>query len=266
MNNLRFISCSATFIALLTLAPAARAGDNPNAQAHLAKATAHYNLQEWKAAIDEYRAAYQLDPNPQTLFPIAQAQRMSGDCRSAILSYRAYIRGASASGAHAAEDLVKECQKTIDEQDRAAKAALEPPRTPDVKKETPATPPSSAPAVKQAPAAPGPWILDPLGDVLVVVGVGGLAVGGTLLTLGNVAMGGSAAKPDYRAYDLAVDAASVQQTAGVVALIGGGVFAGLAVWRFIAVANRNARERTALQGLSVSPGPGGGSVSYQARF
>lgn len=265
-TSMKVVVTHCTAVALLLLASAALA-DNPEAQSHVSKATAHYNLQEWTAAIDEYKAAYQLEPKNETLWGIAQAQRMSGDCRSATLSYRAFARGASANGAHAADELIKECQHTIEEQDKAAKAALEAPPPPP----KPAAPPVSAPAAPppaKAAEAPhrGPWVLDPLGDVLAVVGVGGLAVGATFLILGDTAMARSTSNADYRAYHSAADAAAVQQTIGVVGLVGGAVFASLAVWRFSAVASRNAKERNALSGVAVSPAQHGGFVSYELRF
>ena len=94
-------------VLLLALASAPALADE--ASDHADRATRAYNLQDWNTALAEYRKAYQLDPKPETLWAIAQTQRLSGDCRSAVLTYKAYIRGASAAGANAAEAWVHKC-------------------------------------------------------------------------------------------------------------------------------------------------------------
>ncbi len=53
-------------------------------------------LEEYKAAkyadaVVTIGKAYALDPKPETLFTLAQAERLSGDCKSAVVHYRQVI-------------------------------------------------------------------------------------------------------------------------------------------------------------------------------
>jgi len=252
---------------LLALASTAHA---QTADEHASRATRFYNLQDWPNALKEYREAYAADPKPETLWSIAQVQRLSGDCRGAIFTYKAYMRGASSGGANAAQDLITKCEATIAAQERAAERATETttasPQTPHEITATPTTPTTPPPPVTpqkpEKPAPPGPWILDPLGDVLGVVGLGGLVTGGVFLVLGNVGMGQTSQAATYQTYDHNVDVARTQQQVGVAVAIGGAVFAGLAVWRFAVVAGRNKKEAA----VSLTPMVGGGYASYSMRF
>lgn len=51
-----------------------------------------YDLREYVTAIDDFKRAYALFPEPTILFDIAQAYRMLRDCDSAGVTYRSYIR------------------------------------------------------------------------------------------------------------------------------------------------------------------------------
>ena len=212
---------------------------------HVARATRFYNLQDWPKALQEYKTAYRDDPRPELLWSIAQVERLSGDCRSAIFTYEAYARGASASGAAAARDLIDKCRATLAASDRAVAP----------KKEARAAPPPPRPIAKQKP-----WILDPLGDVLALVAFGGLASGTALLTLGNFGIAASSSAPTYQAYDRAVVVAHTEQQIGVGLAIGGCAFAGLALWRFVVVSSRARHEMST---VVVAPAPGGASLTVR---
>ena len=56
------------------------------------RATKHYNLSEYKEALDEFKDAYRAFEEPLLLFNIAQCQRQLGLRTDAIHSYRAYLR------------------------------------------------------------------------------------------------------------------------------------------------------------------------------
>lgn len=107
-------------LALVALAPSARA---QSADEHLARALTFYNLQDWPHALAEYKEAYAIAANPDVLWSIAQVERLSGDCRGAIFTYKAYARGASARGAGAAQELIAKCEATLVAQEKAADAA-----------------------------------------------------------------------------------------------------------------------------------------------
>jgi hypothetical protein len=230
---------------------------------HVERGTRFYNLQNWNGALKEYREAYTLDPKPETMWAIAQTQRLSGDCRAAILSYKAYVRGASAQGASVAEDFIEQCQADLDAHQRAVDeaAARQAARPVEPAPSNPVTAPP--PVAKSRPADPS-WVFDPLGDTLFVVGIGAFVGGGVYFLIGNSDMSATAQKTSYQAYDTAVDAARSEQHLGASAALGGVVLLGLATWRFHAVASDHDREPlTAFTPLII---PGGGVVSYGGRF
>ncbi len=69
----------------------------PQAQAALAD-TAYeegrrlYDLREWDQAIGKFKEAYRIRPDAKSLFNIAQAFRLKGDCVEAVNFYRTYKR------------------------------------------------------------------------------------------------------------------------------------------------------------------------------
>ncbi|HTR51385.1 MAG TPA: hypothetical protein VMJ10_11805 [Kofleriaceae bacterium] len=247
---------------VLSLAPAVAVADD--AQEHNDRATRAYNVQDWTTALREYKAAYEIEPKPDTLWAIAQTQRLSGDCRSAVLTYRAYMRGASSAGANAAEQWIQQCQATIEAQQRAADDVMKQP-APVTPAPAPQPAPQPAPTpVQHKPEAPRSAWADPLGDTLGVLSVAALVGGGYFLLSGNSDMSAAASKPTYQMYTKAVDDARSEQNTGTYALIGGGVLAGLAVWRFVAVATRH--DNATIQAFTPVPVPGGAVVTYGGSF
>ena len=73
--------------------------DDPNPRKAEAKvlydsASKHYDLREFKQAIDEFKKAYELLPEPLFLFDIAQSYRQLHDCENARGFYKNYLRNA----------------------------------------------------------------------------------------------------------------------------------------------------------------------------
>jgi hypothetical protein len=56
------------------------------------EAIKHYDLREFTEAIDGFRKAYDLLPDPEFMFDIAQAYRQLHDCDNANAFYRTYLR------------------------------------------------------------------------------------------------------------------------------------------------------------------------------
>jgi len=254
----RCVAVVSSFCFALSLAHGAAAQSSDDAAEHASKATRAYNIQDWSNALKEFREAYSLDPKPQYLWAMAQTQRLSGDCRSAMLTYKAYQRTASAEQYSQAQEWINKCQAEISEQERLLQQQQQPQSQ---QQQQPQPPPQP-----EKPKEHGPWILDPLGDVLLVLGVGGLAVGGVFLGVGNSDMSATASLPTYQQYDKAVDSARNEQVIGLAVLGGGALFAALAVWRFAAVGARNAKEKAGAQSVGLLPQPGGGFVSYRLSF
>lgn len=67
--------------------------DKAEADKHYQLGKRHYNLNEWDEAIDEFKTAYKLFPDPVNLFNIAQAYRLKGkNCTAAAQFYANYQR------------------------------------------------------------------------------------------------------------------------------------------------------------------------------
>jgi tetratricopeptide (TPR) repeat protein len=52
----------------------------------------HYELAEYAAAIADFKEAFRITDQPELLFNIAQAYRLSGDCRQAVTFYKTFLR------------------------------------------------------------------------------------------------------------------------------------------------------------------------------
>jgi hypothetical protein len=82
---------------LLLLSSSFAGADEPpeearrRAKAHVKQGTAHYNVGSWDLAIAEYQAAYDLAPNPDMLFNLAQANRMKGAKKTALELYQRFL-------------------------------------------------------------------------------------------------------------------------------------------------------------------------------
>lgn len=128
------------------------------------KAKAHFDVQEYAEAEAELKQAYKLDPKPQILYALAQAQRMAGACDRAIVSYQNFLRTSPPA------DQAKLAQDNID----TCKAEPKPEPKPE-----PQPPPKPVPP----PAVHGvTWSHDWAGHLLVIGGA--IAAGaGTYLAL-----------------------------------------------------------------------------------
>ncbi len=154
------------------VAHADRANDGTAAaRQHHARAVRHFEAQQYDAAIEAFQSAYQIDPRPELVYGIAQAERLRGNCARAIVAYETYLRsGPAERQAAAARANIERCR----EREAAPAAPPEPTASPATTAEPPvAQPVAATPAFVEAP-----WYADSLGGVLTVsgvaVGVGGL--------------------------------------------------------------------------------------------
>jgi tetratricopeptide (TPR) repeat protein len=69
----------------------------PDVRAIVERAQRHFDLGEYEEAIAGFREAYRLDPRPGLLFNLGQAYRLHGDCVTAALMYRNFLRLAPGS-------------------------------------------------------------------------------------------------------------------------------------------------------------------------
>jgi hypothetical protein len=69
----------------------ARADDLPKAQTAYRLGTQHYDLGEYREALEAFKEAYRNHEDPTFLFNLAQCYRQLGDKQAAIRAYRTYL-------------------------------------------------------------------------------------------------------------------------------------------------------------------------------
>jgi tetratricopeptide (TPR) repeat protein len=161
-------------------------------KAHLTKAKAHFDLQEYADAEKELKEAYRMDPKPEVLYGIAQAQRMGGACERAIVTYKTYLRGnPPAAQRKLAEDNIATCEATLKTAVKPPDKPVNPPDKPD-KPDNPDKPPDKPDKTDQPdkPVKPAeitvtvgkPWYKNGIGHAFMLSGAGAIT-GGVLLAM-----------------------------------------------------------------------------------
>lgn len=179
-------------------------GAAASAMQHFRAGQKHYNLSEFGEALREFKEAYRIKDDPAMLFNIAQCQWKLGDLRTAVHSYRAYLRmGKDPPNRAEVENRIQDLEnrlKSDEDVRRSAEAAPVQP-LPTTVENAPAeqsTAPASLPAAPEAagtsaapavlvtgpatPPAPAArplyrrwWFWTALGVVVVAAAAGGLA-------------------------------------------------------------------------------------------
>lgn len=222
-------------IAILAVSFGDRADADPTKDAKEAKERQErgrrlYATQDYEGAITEWRAAYVLVPNVDLLFAIGQAQRLKGDCASALVTYKNVLREkVSKKQVDEVEKVIAICEDTIAKAKPAepAKPAPEPTPTPAPVVEAPAPAPTPMPIepVRDTPKKSA-WYTDKLGMGLLAGGVVGTAVGATFFVLANGASSDADAATSYEAFD---SAAATAKRDRVISAVGFGVGGALIV-------------------------------------
>jgi hypothetical protein len=222
-----------TSLLAVLLSPALGHADDGSEHARVA--TRAYDLQDWATALKEYKAAYSVDPKPEYLWRLAQAQRLSGDCANAILSYKTYQRTASASQTSAAADWIKTCEAELAAQQRPVKQATTGGPTP------PPPVPTPAAALPPLPPPPAPrnsiWYRDSLGNTLILLAVGSFVGGAVFLAEANSAAMAATSGTDASWMSSRNTAKTESIIGGVFIGVGTVLYAG-AMWRYLTVSAR----------------------------
>ena len=160
----------ASFVLVATIRSAA-AAEPGDAKARYISGQSHYNLNEFAEALQDFKEAYRLHPDPAFLFNIAQCERQLGDFDEAIKFYRSYLRNKpDATNAREVQRKIEELKGLADAKRKSSEGAphsVIPPATPPPEPAhapppapiAPLTPPPAA--VASPPSPPGPNLAPP---------------------------------------------------------------------------------------------------------
>jgi tetratricopeptide (TPR) repeat protein len=190
---------------------------------------------KYTLAAEAFRKAYEIEPAPKHLFNQAQAERLAGDCDSAIEHYRAFLLTEP-------DDARRDT--TITQLHKCGASPTAPAPTAPAPTAPSPTPPAPSAIVPQPPVPlPAPvvrepplrWYEDALGDVLLGVGVAGIAVGVALLATSFAGEGALGDAPDYATHRDDVSGVETFRSAGAVVAALSGAFVAGAIVRYVIV-------------------------------
>ncbi|HTM23455.1 MAG TPA: hypothetical protein VL172_23190, partial [Kofleriaceae bacterium] len=239
-------------MAMLAFAADARAQNEPDD--HLQRGLRYYTTQDYERAIEEFRAGFTLDPRREFLFALGQAERLSGDCGSAILYYQAFLRAQPAAAqADAAREQIQVCHLLLSTEKPKRRAlahdSIDRDEPPPLVRQRRALAPAPAPArIDDTPA----WYSDVTGDALLGGGVVMLALGGGLWAASVSAASAADGAATYPEYDALIGRARTRRTLALTAGAAGTALVGAAIWRF--------RWGRGHHRAAVALSPGGGQV------
>jgi tetratricopeptide (TPR) repeat protein len=227
--------------------PAARAHVQgvmkPAARAHLQAGMKLYEQEHFVEAIAELRQGLAIDPQPDILYALGQAERKRGDCAHAVEYYQSCLALVNDPAAAAAIKVqIERCQVS---------SGAEPQKPFEVEPwptESAGAKPAAAEAAQLTPASPSPspspahersWRRDPLAASAVAVGLGGIVAGGVLVGLAKARL--DVASDSYQKYSDARGWPNVW-TGGIVSLSVGGALVAFGVVRYAVVAARARRS------------------------
>ena len=201
-----------------------------------------YKAGKYADAVATLRRAYAAAPKPDTLFALAQAERLDGDCKTAAAHYHQVIEQVSDL------NIAKLVQQTL---------AL-------CEKDEPRAPPEPKPEAKPEPRAEPPQIVtktvvrevdhtDPLAASLFAGGTLGLGVAGGLYIAAAANRNGAAKARLFDDYTTLSDRADTEQKSMFIAAGVGVALIGVAVFRW----TRSAPSKT---DVAVVPSHDGGAV------
>ena len=212
------------------------------------RATKAYNLQAFSTALDLFKQAYELRPDPVLLFNIAQCQRQMGGYEVASKSYRAYLNELPKASNR---EEVKLAIKAMDDAAREARAKEPPMGTQPLSEghdklvESPPPP----------PPPDRPWYKNGAGWGVLAAGVAVAAVGGGLAAYGEQQRSAESTLPSLPQRNSAADAAATFRPTGYALIgVGGAALVTGVIW--LAVGSRSSKH------ASLRPSHGGFQVAW----
>ncbi len=138
----------------LVVAGSARA-DGGDAKARYMSGQSHYNLNEFSEALQDFKEAYRLHPDPAFLFNIAQCERQLGEFDEAIKFYRSYLRNKpDASNAREVQRKIDELKGLSEAKRKSKEGAPQSVIPPTTMAPPPPVEPSPPPVAAPAPVVP----------------------------------------------------------------------------------------------------------------
>ncbi|MCX5745195.1 MAG: tetratricopeptide repeat protein [Proteobacteria bacterium] len=233
-----------------------------------------YDVQEWDAAIAKFKEAYKLRSDQPSLFNIAQAFRLKGDCQGAITAYRTYKRNFPTA------DNLPKVDKFLGELE-ASCPKVPPPPTPALTEVPPITTPIDPTVVPTEPIVPipteptrptgptGPKSSTAAGRTKRIIGYGAVAVGGVGIAAGIVFAVSAQNHADTASAGSGVWDPHVQtvgqnaaQRARISFVVGGLALAGGVT--LVVLGRHDARDHGSK--ISLVPGSAGGQLVWSGRF
>lgn len=254
----------ALFPLLLALAGPGQLLSNPEAQAKLREAQEAFQNEDFDAAAAAVEAAYIIEPKPMLLYPWAQAERSRGNCEAAVELYQRFLDSdppdEMAGVAIENRDL---CQAELDAEHEVIEDDDGSVVDEVLAEEDPE--PSPAPVTNDNQPKAKAWYKDPVGGVLVGVGVAGVGAGVGLLAVASSRAKGASEMDTHSEYMDARDGATTLRNGGAIALSIGGALVVGGVVRYLLVAKKGNKDATAWR-LSPELGPRWTGVSIGRRF
>lgn len=215
-------------VAAATASAAPKGGD---AKAAFNKGIAAYQRKDYAAAALAFAKSDYLEPDLETEYAWAQAERKAGNCGKAVQLYEKLIANPTLPSANrsAVQQQLAECKAIL-----AAEKPVE--KQPEKQPEKPAEQPPAPvvddkpdlPGTPQTPERPAPgataraWWKEPVGGSLVTLGVLSGAVGGYFLYTGHTAEQQSKQADNFAKFTELHDKARSRGEIGVIATASGG--------------------------------------------
>jgi tetratricopeptide (TPR) repeat protein len=249
--------------ALIVLAVAAgtasAAPKGADAKAAFSKGLAAYQRKDYTAAALAFAKSDYLEPDLETEYAWAQAERKAGNCNKAVQLYEKLLGNPTLPAANrtAVQQQLEECKAII--------AAEKPEKSPEKPPEKPPAPAvadkSDPPATPETPERPAPattlraWWKEPVGGSLVTLGVLSGAVGGYFLYTGHTAEQQSSKADNFAKFTELRDKAVQRGAIGVIATAtGGALLVGGVLW--YALHSGGGEKRTRVTGWLAPSGAG----------
>src|SRR6185312_355811 len=157
MSARRLAAAALAFVVVVAAgAAAAWARPSKSGAEHLVRGSRLYNEGRYDEAIAELQAGYAIDPRPDFLYALGQAERKRGDCKAAVAWYERYVAtGPSSQRTVATLVQIDRCKQELASATPSTTTTAPPaPATPVEPPPSSAQPPSEAPATATATTTP----------------------------------------------------------------------------------------------------------------